>query len=1345
MAKRFVYIQQSFDPDTGEFVGFYYTPDPAYEGQEPVEVDDDSPASLLAAEEATTGRRSPQRGVFESNTPPVEGLDEPIIPETVLPQQGPEPRQPQRSLVRAQEPRTTEEQIDELLQGVELDPVERQRTPLEQLERATEPVRQAGAGFAGMVAQTPWMLAAGLASPLEGARRAIHGEESRTFNPLLPHPDTVGEFVQAGGTAAATIDRLFGVGRPANPVSRVARAAGQSFIPGHRMATAAITGVNLGADLLRREQPSLETFANAPRWLSQALAPSAAAEEGQFEGPRGDVTQVVETAGGPLRVSVRELSTLGGMVAASLGMIFMPRIFARFRSGAVPRLRTAGENTAPGTQSMSTLVDLARTYDDVNAGALRLMRRAGVDPVAAAQVEEIFRIQTRATTNALTEAAVSVGRMDTPAFTFRVRTPLQQLRGLESEAIRNYIHVLDTIDDIKALSVQQLTQRRPVPGPPVVRGLDLTQASAIRRALEQSNPEVVQWANEYRLNLRALRRFQSTGEYATLPLRGPNSAAALNANNPNTVPFPGPRPLDMPVTRGSPSESLAHFMQQQLRHRMENEAVGMYVDAVRRVQPNLFVRVATSAEEARRLGLPNLERNRNWAQNTVEFYRRGRREVYTADPFLADVLRMDPYYIQGMGQLWYGSKRLMEITTTGELAPWFSVTSLLRNWQIGKITTPQGMRSPTFAGSLYAIPQQLTPQAANWMSQTLNNASAGWLGNVFGQGNVQALATRIGSAYTNSLWAQLEGAGGGRGSIMQQQTHAQAMRRLTQTVQSLSQQPGMREAATILDGYRAMLNAIHNAPSYNFVSRNRGRMNTVRLAAEARHLTGDPRRGGQYYTRTGRGDLAPIRFEGEGSGVGHAMTRAYGWTTEAARTAIPWHNATVQGIKRIGQAYLENPTLFTGRIWLYQVMPAAGLYLWNRSLGTDPNGRSYSDYQMNMTTDYNRTMNHIIGIPGQPVENSIMVPRFHEATLAGRMIEVALDHMLRSNLFPLEDDLKRTAASFAGVTISPPWPPLISGAMGTQGIVAPQGPFEGGAYRPRVDEFDQTGGLPKSLETTIRATTPGIGDIIGQSSAAFLSTPEGVLTGLKNAFQAGGRRMIERTPIVRDITGIRPPVAGTTPITEEIFARNKEIRILENFYKRYTRLQGKIGVMQSRRRADEGALVPAVRSNAGEQSVTEVLGERPPADPAGVQMRPPTNPLYNMFIERLHQSFGTDQEAFQSAWNRYGLATKHLQTLRKINEGNFVTEQDRMTDEQRSYLERNGVNSTNLRQVRNFYERRRQDAARLIMFKIRRVEEELSQEAGQPIKLRDIHPYGRGLQSPETQESGEDYTLPSGG
>lgn len=1186
----------------------------------------------------------------------------------------------------------------------EAEQVDETPTLSEQLEKLTRSTRLLGKGVLSTTAQMPYGIASMLtAIPTEAARLA--GADT-----IANKGGAVIDWLQASSKAAGNVaEKLTGTedSRAENYGEKLAQLIGESIVP-YGKHTAALTAAATGGHLLAKNFITPVEAATAKETRAQEAAQKKQAKATQQQ---EGVNRVIDTIGGQAEVKHGDYKTLGYLGLATMGMIFGPKLYGLFKNTKLPGLRPV-ENAAPGTQALSTNMDLARTYDDVNAGALRIARRAGVDPATVERLSNLFQGQTRTTANSLVEGAIQAGKMEVPVFTFQSKLPLAKLAQKDSQQVRDYLHLHDTFDDLLMQKVKPGMNA----GPSRVRGLTEQDVLSQIGALERANPELREIGKLYKDNVKSVRTFLSKGEYATIT---PSQYRHLNSERSNTVPFAGnKRVTGEPVERGSPFKAQATYMHAAMRKRMENEAVGMYVDSMRKAVPDSFVRVTPE----------QLKANPNWRRNTVTIHRRGKPEHYTTDPYLADVLRMDPYYMtSNAGQLLHSSKRLLESGSTGMLAPWFAVTSMIRSWQIGKYTAGvgTGMNPPTALGTLYAIPQQLLPQLGKTIANTLEHGSGGWLGAVLGKGNVDALGNRLSKAYNDSLVAQMQTVGTTRGSILEQQIQAQGRLQAAIDVAKENTKP-------FLSGYKALLHAVHNAPMHNFAVRNtRGTLmqrilgnkpnkSLSTVGQEARHLTGDPHTGGRYKVMSDEGKSHPIRMEGTGR-VTHTATNLYGRASEFGRESIPWFNITTQGIKRIGEAYVKNPTEFTAKMWTYAMMPAAASYYGAKSLGNDPNGVSYTDYMMNRRSEYQKLMNWYIPIPGRPAEEGIEFPRFHELAPAAHMMEVALHHLFNSSMNPETEDFRRVASSFIDAAIMPPMPPMVNAAMAMHGMVGPQGVFGGEAYRHRQDPFDQFGGLPNNVELVTRALAGGIADVIGASAAAYTQTPEGVGAGLQNAMTEGGKRIIAKTPLVRDLANIRAPMTGNNQVTEELFKKHRKVEELAKFMQK---ADGVINV--------KPASVP------GGEIAKGLLGKTIPTQAPGLTPPDPTNPLYHQFGEMVRQRIKADVPdkggiGMKSLWRRYGDATEALRTLRRVNDGNYVTWQERLKQqpEQLAELKEQSINPTNLVAVRNYYERKRQDAARTILFAVRSVEDEMTKTLGQQVRFEDLNPYGKGLEPAE--------------
>lgn len=1165
-----------------------------------------------------------------------------------------------------QRPKTVLEAIQRA-QGVDPGQLRKQRSD------AMEPARQATQGVVGSAVSAPW--------------KAIAGVEALSTLAGLDNTDAVHYAIGKANHAEDVARILTGADPDPTGFNKIANVIGSSYSPAGAATlplTAGVSAVNLAA-------PYLTTAAEAA--------------------PKAGVTHTIESVGGPAQIKDSQMKTLGGIAAVTLGAIFAPSLYSKFKTASLPRLRPV-ENAAPGTVAMSDNVDLARTYDDANAGIIRLAKKAGLNQQAVKQLSDTFQMQTRATAQTIANSAVQNGRAEVPNFTFSVPTPLAKLNQTMTQPAADYLHTRDTLDELF------LAKQKPgnTAGPPKIRGM--TEQDALRQiwALEQSNPGVIRVAQAYQQNLKALRKFESTGEFATMSKK---NLRFMNASRSNEVPWSGPgteRVTEEAVNRLNPIEGLSTDMVYRMRARMENEAKGQYIDYVKAVQPDMFKQV-TSAQ---------LKDNPHWKDNTVKIYRRGKPEYYTTDPFIADVMRMDPYfYSSAAAQVGYSLKRGFEMTTTGAWAPWFAITSASRNWLISKHTAPAGTRSPTLLGTAYAVPQQLIPQLANKISDTLDKASNGWLGNVLGKPALNATSQWMADAYQNSLYARIQSLGTHKNSLMEQQTQAQST--LSKAVQNAKGTSG-----SLLRGYGELLSAIHNAPSFAFISKNsnpsimervRGVSHTLpmpmtELAMEARNLTGDPHIGGRYMTSEGD----PIRMEGRNP-VSTYLTQKYGAVSEIGRDVVPWFNQTQQGAKRLGKAYLDNPAKFVSRFWLYSMMPAATGYLYARSLGSDPNGTNYVDYMMNRRSEYAKTMYYYIPVPGRPAEEGIEWPRFHEGSILARQMEAALDHLTRSNLFTEGEDFRNAASSWLDVAVVPPMPPVANTLFATQGMVGPQGVFGGEAYMRKSDPFDQTAGMPSNLELLVRSLVPGIGEIAGSGWAAMTQTPNGVVKAAKNAAEEMGKRAIIKTPGLRDIVNLHTPISGNTNVSSELFKKQKAIDQLIRFFQKY----GEAGQHQINTK-------PV--SKTGNVVANKALGPNIPPSQPGLDQPPPTNPLYDQFVSALYLKFHKDSEktggiGFKSLWDRYRDLSDALVGMRNINMGNMVTWHQQM--EQRpdllQFLKENNIDSNDAYAVRNFYERKRQDAARVILFQIRDVENQFSQQLGQPVKLEDLQPYGNPAQT----------------
>src|SRR4029077_4319338 len=317
----------------------------------------------------------------------------------------------------------------------------------------------------------------------------------------------------------------------------------------------------------------------------------------------------------------------------------------------------------------------------------------------------------------------------------------------------------------------------------------------------------------------------------------------------------------------------------------------------------------------------------------------------------------------------------------GNLAPNFAVTSAIRSYWIAKFTTEQGYRAPTAIGSVMAIPQQILPQLAKSISNGLDRGSAGMLKEIFetgalgqfiGSGWMEGLSRRLAVAFGESVYAQIKAAGSHRGSVLVQQHQSEATNAINKYMDSAVAKSNVVAGFNhFWNAWKASVDAVHSSVSFNFVKRNIGREEMPYLAERARRLTGDPRAGGEMFVggRHGGREIRGAEFPTDtrlDQRVIDGLIKSYGYTLDAAREAVPWWNPTLQGVKRLGEAWAHDPIRFSRSIAMYAMAPQAALFYYAKSLdsptpdgklGGDPNGRSYVDYCMTGRSSFNKQMN----------------------------------------------------------------------------------------------------------------------------------------------------------------------------------------------------------------------------------------------------------------------------------------------------------------------------------------------------------------------------------------------------
>jgi hypothetical protein len=1070
--------------------------------------------------------------------------------------------------------------------------------------------------------------------------------------------------------------------------------------------------------------------------------------------------EIIQTAGGPYRVSRKDLNAMGIVGAATIGMMFIPSIAAKVGNAYFPRVRPEPVVGGPaGLVSTVTRRDYARALgDDTWAPLLNELDRNGVNPQMIDTIRDTMRIQGGSAANVHIANAIN-GTMELPNFKFNVKTSVAELKQTYDDPIyHDYLHLRDTLDELfhiqnnpaKLRNNQNNQQAVGLqPGPVQIRGETIQSAMTKINAFEQAHPDAVELAKAWKENVKEVRRFMSRGEYGTLSYK---EFIRLQSERPNYVHTEGKAVTDPvnPGDRGSPFDAMQAWMQDVMYKRMTNEIKGSYVDAMAATGNRTVMRVPT--DEARM---------NDYSATAFGVRRRGRMENWNSDPLIASIMRTDPYYMTGMIDGTVNmARRAIQTTTTGALAPQFAPVAGIRNFFIAATSPEPGMKAATLPGTVMAIPQQMIPAIAKNISGALEH-----MNQYIGSTAVDALSTRLAHVYENSFYAMMERGGMGHGNFMATATDVNS--RLGKWVENVV--PGPMQG--IARAYKEFLGNIHNAAGFNYAYRNRNGQSAAKLAQMQRDITGDPFITGSFFEKSGKALRAPARSDRFSA----AATRGYGALMGGGRSMIPWFNISLQGAKRVGRAYLSNPVGFTGRLWTYTMLPAIMGYWWNKAAGVDPQGTRYADYQSNLRNNYNTVMSQYLAIPGRPASEGIEIPmRYHETAVAARMMEVALEHMFGTNVYDTQVDSMNALKAWGEIIAPGMIPPMVSAPMAALGQYVGGGPF-GGYYTNEIKDnpFDaDRQGWSRRAEMVARQLAPGLADWVGQAAAAYAHTPEelGKLQAMANAGRQARQRVIEKTPVLRDTTGLKPPMSGSNETTDELFKKSKSIRQLLDFIKATDETQYAGGWLSTKPRSVSGGnhVDNIMEQNLPQATIGNQAGDEY-FPRAGLPIAEPTNPLYKLFMNDVIARFSKDATernvasgkgsklnpkmeptggiGYQTLWKDYGFFKQQVQSMRGIDAGNAATWKERMDPNVRAYLEDNKIPTDNPRAVQNFFEKKRQEYARQILFTIKAVEQEFTQRLADPnvrailgqsgipipdtIEIEGLSPY-KGKEAPDT-------------
>jgi hypothetical protein len=371
-------------------------------------------------------------------------------------------------------------------------------------------------------------------------------------------------------------------------------------------------------------------------------------------------------------------------------------------------------------------------------------------------------------------------------------------------------------------------------------------------------------------------------------------------------------------------------------------------------------------------------------------------------------------------------------------------------------------------------------------------------------------------------------------------------------------------------------------------------------------------------------------------------------------------------------------------------------------------------------------MNFYLAIPGRPASEGVELPgKYHETVIFARMMEIALDHAFKSNRFTMGEDFRDAAWNALKIPTSPAVHPFFNMLLATRGYQGPQGLLEGDIYKRKSYAFDQNQGLPVNYDLFVRAMGGALADVLG-SGAAAVAHAEGwdkLWAGPSEA----GRRIAERTPVLRNVVGMTPKQTGNTRIVQEMYERQGAFKMLDEYYRNWGTEGGNI------------KLTNKPVSKAGGVIAEQKLGRPTPLEQPGLRQPTPTNPMYKQIMGEVHNRITKDDPAkggigYKSLLQRYSKTTKELRQMQNISDGNHAKWQQHLNSnpEVVEFLEQNNVDKTDRRAVASFYESIRQNAAREILHTLKQVEKDVGEKLGKKdFKIEDLDPYKKPKSLPE--------------
>lgn len=319
---------------------------------------------------------------------------------------------------------------------------------------------------------------------------------------------------------------------------------------------------------------------------------------------------------------------------------------------------------------------------------------------------------------------------------------------------------------------------------------------------------------------------------------------------------------------------------------------------------------------------------------TVPVRRDGKVEYWVIkNPTIRTALEFQPQTLEGVLSITNKMRRLMQMGTTGVLAPLQAVANFAYDSQAAAFLTDAGKPLGAFRGDLVSstvrslsgaytgVKDRLFKQAASYLNYAYNSDSV--LAAALGKPTVERLAMRAADAYQNSVTAMMEKFGATHGGML----HDDAVYDRTQSIlghiapEFVYKVPqGMRTWNLYMSVLEGIQNGARTAYFKKYGAKAATYADQVREAYQTRNLVGD-------YAKMGNSPFA-----------------------RGMRAIVPYYNPTIASMSRIGRQFRRYPGRTAAAVAGGALMPAAAASLWMMQAS-----QAHKQWYLNELSPYERT------------------------------------------------------------------------------------------------------------------------------------------------------------------------------------------------------------------------------------------------------------------------------------------------------------------------------------------------------------------------------------------------------